>query len=333
MQKVRKVHYQEFISIKPDFTAAYNRPLNPITSCNPKIKPLTPPRKDNRQLKRLITALNYLIITSPCDYVWCKKLKRHFNFKLNFITLTLSDVQKHSDSDIYKKLLDPFLQWLSYEGAKGYVWKAEVQNNGNLHYHITTNLFIHYLHIRDKWNYLQWKAGYLDNYEKIHGDNDANSTDVVSVKNELKAKKYMSKYLIKSDSHKKKYNETTKKKEFIISDSCELNNHYYQQKNYWQIHCTDGTVREMKRKVEGHKFGYSRNLTKIKIIYDSQSEEYKDCIDYITTLKPIKKHFDFVSVTYHDLIDLSKCPETLKNTILQQTQVNASRRIKATQKK
>lgn len=265
----------EFASIKPDSTAFYNVPERRYYG--PKIKIQNPQirKTDNRKFVRLKSALNYLLITSEKQSVYCKKQKRTFPFKINFITLTLSEKQKHSDHYIRNKMLDPFLKWLIYQGATGYVWKAERQKNGNIHFHITTNQFIHYMEIRDKWNHIQWKNGYLEHYFQNYHSLDPNSTDVKSVKDDNKAVRYMFKYILKKE--------------------------------------------EGKEPIEGHNYGYSRNLTKIKLVFPTMCNDFDEVYAYLNGLKTDFKEFDYVSVMYHKLINLKQCPAVLSSQIKSQT--------------
>lgn len=151
-----------------------------------------------RSLSKLRNAIYFLMITSPFNKVYCKIQKRHFTFKLNFITLTLSSKQKHDDYFIKNKMLDIFLKWLKRKGVINYVWRAESQANGNIHFHITTNTYIHWRSIRDKWNSIQQIHGYLDSYFDSFYSLDPNSTDVKAVKNEGKAIRYIAKYMGKA---------------------------------------------------------------------------------------------------------------------------------------
>jgi hypothetical protein len=80
---------------------------------------------------------------------------------------------------------------------KSYIWKAELQQNGQIHYHITTNIFIRFDLIRKRWNYLQQKAGLLDSYYEKHGHYNPNSTDVHKVYNDDNIEAYLEKYISK----------------------------------------------------------------------------------------------------------------------------------------
>ncbi|MCF6365260.1 MAG: hypothetical protein L3J35_03565 [Bacteroidales bacterium] len=90
-------------------------------------------------------------------------------YKLTFITLTLSSTQVHTDKEITKSLLGGFLDSLRRKWkVDQYIWKAEKQENGNIHYHILTNKFIHWKEIREVWNRIQNKPGfnYVDRYSE-----------------------------------------------------------------------------------------------------------------------------------------------------------------------
>ncbi len=84
-------------------------------------------------------------------------------FKLNFITLTIHSPQKMIDGkEGHKLCLEPMLKWLrDHYGLTMYVWKAELQERGQLHYHLTTNCFVHWRELWLKWGELNEKAGYL----------------------------------------------------------------------------------------------------------------------------------------------------------------------------
>lgn len=266
-------YFVEWASIRPDMTTFYNKASSPCKSKGNRLNVVVKKRQDNRKFKRLKDALNYLFITSLNQTVWCNKLKKRFNFKINFITLTLSEKQKHTDQEIKKLLLEPFLKWIIYKGASGYVWKAERQNNGNIHFHITTNQYIYYMDIRNKWNTLQFKHGYLKKRLQCDGDLNPNSTDVKAVVNEKKAVKYMFKYVLKKESGKEP--------------------------------------------IEGHNYGYSRNFARVSVQFESMAKEFDSIYSYINSLKPKRMQFDYVTVLYHELINLKNCPALLRDSIME----------------
>ena len=154
--------------------------------------------------KRIAKAVSLLIQASPEKRIFNPVTGKHQNFKLSFITLTVSDAKKnYTAKECYKQLLEPFILRLRRRyGVKSYIWKAELQKRGQIHYHLTTNVFIHFSDLRNDWNNLQRKAGYLDNYFQKKGHYDANSTDVHSVVKIKNIEAYLVKYLAKKESEK-----------------------------------------------------------------------------------------------------------------------------------
>lgn len=145
---------------------------------------------------RIRNAVQLLIFMAKPKRVYNEKLKKHFLFKINFITLTLSSKQIHSDYEIKSKLLGPFIRIIKQKyGVRNYIWKAESQVNGNIHFHITCDQFIHWRELRDVWNTLQENLGYVSRSNIIN----PNSTDIHSVKNIHSLSAYLSKYLSKND--------------------------------------------------------------------------------------------------------------------------------------
>src|SRR5438552_841266 len=151
MKKQEKVVYEscQFFSIKPHSSVEFSKvwradglPMNYnlFTEKNTSKGYLS-----ITSVSKLRAALNWMMLFSEKKFVYNKEQKKGYHFKLNFITLTLSDIQFHPDRFIKRKMLDPFLKWLvRVHNCKNYVWKAETQDNGNIHFHITTNKFIHW---------------------------------------------------------------------------------------------------------------------------------------------------------------------------------------------
>jgi hypothetical protein len=157
--------------------------------------------------KKIRNALNNLYAISDIKRVYQRSTKKSFSFRLNFITLTLSSPQKHDDKFIKLKLLEPFLKWMQYNhNLNSYIWKAETQKNGNIHFHITTNIFIHYKAIRNKWNQLQSTYKYIPDRYTMYEEDVPNSTDVHSVRNAKQCIGYMQKYMTKSEPDKRQVN-------------------------------------------------------------------------------------------------------------------------------
>ena len=183
--------------------------------------------------KKIRCAINWL--TTCARQKWIPECEEHkgFYFKVNFITLTLPCVGSHiTHENINKLLLAPFLDNMRKNyGLGAYVWKIELQKNGNPHIHLTTDTYIHWTKLRNYWNKLLEREGLLQVYtakylnckfdyyleqnpatdlvsvanryvQWQHGNSigwsTPNTTDVHSVKNIEDVAAYVSKYMAKS---------------------------------------------------------------------------------------------------------------------------------------
>lgn len=119
--------------------------------------------------------------------------------KLVFLTLTLSAVQIHSDQEIKSKILKPFMRYLrESQECTNYIWKAEVQKNGNIHFHVVIDQFVDKDIIRTRWNLFQDNLGYHERYCRKFGDKQAPSTQIEIVENQEQIERYIGKYISKS---------------------------------------------------------------------------------------------------------------------------------------
>lgn len=162
---------------------------------------------------RLQTALNWLFFFSDKKRLYSRKgwitkkgtEAHNFSFRLAFITLTLSAKQKHPDEYIKDQMLKPFLHWLTRSHKASYVWKAESQLNGNIHFHITIDTFVHWKSIRAKWNSLLAKEGYCKMFQDGSNDRGDSATQIKAIHNEKGHARTVAGYIIK-DSIEEKYN-------------------------------------------------------------------------------------------------------------------------------
>lgn len=115
--------------------------------------------------RRLQNSINWLTACSAKRKVSINSGKSSFFFRVGFVTLTLPCKQLHSHAEIKSKCLNRFLTDLRrFHGVQNYVWKAELQKNGNVHFHLTFDKFIHYLQLRKLWNNAISKLGYVQRY-------------------------------------------------------------------------------------------------------------------------------------------------------------------------
>ena len=196
----------QYVSIKPNHLCTYIRYDSAGSTKRYMDNPLSMPtdtrshglmsHKANKNIK---LGIDWLIYNSHEKPLYSNQTKSKYTFKLNFITLTLSSKQKHSDNEIKSKLLNQFLVELRTKyKSKNYVWRAESQANGNIHFHIVTDVFIPWRALRTDWNRIQEKLGYVSQFTISSGKSDPNSTDVHSINAIKNLSAYLSKYCSKN---------------------------------------------------------------------------------------------------------------------------------------
>lgn len=233
-----------YLSIKPSYIVSYSE-IQHMNGARyvPRGKIHPPECKDHKGLisgkasSKIKNAVDYVLYLSTNKKIVPFDGRKRFTFRVGFITLTLSSAQVHTDDEIKAKLLNQFLiearkKW----GVINYLWRAEAQKNGNIHFHILVDKFIPWSELRDTWNRIQNKLGYVDRYRaelrsfhsggfQIRRDllkkwsyknqlkayrtgsrqdwNSPNSTDVHSVKKIRNLSRYLGKYCTKNDGPRK----------------------------------------------------------------------------------------------------------------------------------
>src|SRR5699024_1370876 len=121
-------------------------------------------------ITKLRNSINWLVASSKKKKVYSEKRKRHYYFKVNFVTLTLpSSVQNISDHKFKSVLLHNFINQMRYRyGMKNFVWKVETQENGNIHAHFTTDTYLPWDGVRFVWNRILIKNDLMHEYTNKH---------------------------------------------------------------------------------------------------------------------------------------------------------------------
>jgi len=123
--------------------------------------------KSGKSVKRIKNSVGQLVLMSAEKQAKSLKYKDiNFNFRVNFVTLTLPCLQFHKDSTIKKECLNQFLTEIRQSGVKNFVWVCENQVNGNIHFHFATDTYIHHSDINRRWNRIINKLGYVDKYRQ-----------------------------------------------------------------------------------------------------------------------------------------------------------------------
>lgn len=154
--------------------------------------------------KRLLSALDLLVQRSPIQTIFNPVSNSWHEFKLGFITLTIAEKRNMAVAEAYENLLREWLRYMKRKmGMKDYVWKAEYQQRGQVHYHVATNVYIPWETVRWRWNQLQRRAGYLDDYARRFKNWNPNSTDVHSMQNVDDCLAYIGKEMCKGVQNQK----------------------------------------------------------------------------------------------------------------------------------
>lgn len=115
------------------------------------------------QAKRIRTLVDCFV---DCAMIAYPTLTSSKAYPLNFITLTLPSKQIHCDCTITRECLRSFIQALEYKSRVNYLWVAERQKNGNIHYHMLVDRYYPHQEIRRLWNQSVNRLGYVDRYQE-----------------------------------------------------------------------------------------------------------------------------------------------------------------------
>jgi hypothetical protein len=239
-----------------------------------------------------------------------KKTNQKNYFKVNFITLTLSDEQNHSDNYIKKQMLEPFLKFLQYKSnSVSYLWRAEKQMSpaafSNIHFHILTDRYFDFKELNQEWNKIQSRHGYTLKYAQKYLSNLPPSTDIHSIMQLENVEAYVTKYVSKDDFDKNKFTELVNKSNFNNS-----NIHFRHLLSDFNVKTKKGVLGELSRKsfidslssklqVKGKIWGtnhYLSQLNNLKILLNSQLYDSLNVLFSQGKVKIIQNEFTQVYV-------------------------------------
>lgn len=151
--------------------------------------------------KKLKRAIGLLVASAKDKEAQNWKTGKIFKFKINFITLTLPASQGTiTDKQLKKEVLDVWIKRMRRKHKlNNYVWRAERQKNGNIHFHLISDTYIHYEKIRNDWNACLAKFNFIDDFEKKNGHRNPNSTDVHAIWKVKNLVQYFVKYMAKDE--------------------------------------------------------------------------------------------------------------------------------------
>jgi hypothetical protein len=240
--------------------------------------------------RRILQAIDWFLLLAKPKQAENLQTNKLFTYRLAMATLTLPCEQIHDDRYIKHNMLSAVFDRLRKEhNVHNYIWKAEKQYNGSIHFHIILDQFIHYFELNRIWNIILKHHGYIDQYRnnmlEFHKDgfrvrkellkqwpldqqkkaynkgmkenwqNPISSTDIHSLKKIKKVRAYVAKYLTKNPDKSKYFGikMLTFKKKYnckVVPD--------------WYINEVNDYISK-NLKVDGNYWYISRELSKCKM--------------------------------------------------------------------
>lgn len=142
--------------------------------------------------RKLKHAIKWLVASSPVKKGYEKKKGGLVDWRVNMATLTFHD--NVQDDYLGRKILAQWLEMAKYRfDLYNYVWKAEPQERGAIHFHLITGVYIPHTELKFTWNRLLRKY-------KMNEITD-NSTDIHAVTNAKNLEGYLASYMTSSEKH------------------------------------------------------------------------------------------------------------------------------------
>jgi len=199
-----------YVSVRPGYISVYSRMDSKRVRSQAQIECERYLRDNNpignislKAERRVKQAIDWLLYLSKDKVFYHNKFKRNYHFRINFVTLTLPSQQVHTDQELKAKCLNHILTLLRTRwGVKNYVWRAEAQRNGNIHFHICTDAYVPWNELRNSWNKIVGKLGYIESFKEKHGHKTPNSTDVHAIHKIRNISAYLAKYCTKNSPNR-----------------------------------------------------------------------------------------------------------------------------------
>lgn len=275
--------------------------------------------------KKIINRILWLNQISEVKTYKTKK-GQYIQHKLSMLTLTLPSKMQHSPQFITENCLTRFLNLIrSYYKVKNYIWKLELQQNGNVHYHIITDAELDYNSLKKIWNKIINKYGYVDQYSKRFLGLGEKKYIKIRMEEMRKYKKYE---LLNEANLVKEIKEVWKFQKSInfsqpntinikrISLNSNIENYIakYVSKggNSGSLESFKGFKKEEEEEVKkiGRIYSNSENLSKVSKIKENIQEILKFSYHYFSEVWHFKRidydYFNFIPIKLNNAIKLLK---------------------------
>lgn len=100
---------------------------------------------------QLLQSMSCLVAYSKPRTIFRKNRNPIYNYRASFITLTLPSPQIESDIEIKQCLNLFFTDLRRVYKLNNYVWRSEIQKNGNIHFHIGIDKYIDFKVLKNYW--------------------------------------------------------------------------------------------------------------------------------------------------------------------------------------
>jgi len=307
------IPFKRCVKVHPTYAAAYVQPLQDIHSKENHLPVLNvhAGTVSSKSAGKIRNGVNWMLYCTEKKRVYSKKEGTTFTFYLNFITLTLPSDQRHSDEFLKEFLLTPFLEWMARtQGCKMWLWKAESQTNGNIHFHITGHVFIHWKSIRKKWNVLLAKYGYCKVFQDGTNDKGNAATQIKAAKNPEQVGGYLASYIGKDDRLKLKIKKPKGLPQFSTTKKVSVNCRDYD----YSPHSV------LKRYIDGRLWSCSYNLSRINVLLDEElmcSTSFQDCSSDVASLSEQSREEKYYTLLFYRHLKFKKVGMALGEKIFE----------------
>jgi hypothetical protein len=196
--------YEDINHFYSEYEALYNKHKEKSLAQKLFLRPIgTLSANQNRTCKKAVENMVNTVLLN-----FDKRVNYKDQSYVAFVTLTLPIKQNHTDK-VFRKMLVRFIENLTktYK-VKHYIWKAEPQKNGNIHFHLLIDRWIPKEAIQSLWNRQLNTYDYIDNYKRIRtlkglSANEPPTTKIHSLEKVSNTVSYIMKYMTKQEHEKR----------------------------------------------------------------------------------------------------------------------------------